>query len=169
MDTPSSDDFDLTAADFVAIAHRIVWATAATVDAMGRPRTRVLHPIWDHHDGVLDGWIATNPSSPKAGHLLASPHMSLTYWDATQDTCTADCTVDWMPSIEDRRSVWDRFRAAPPPLGYDPAVMAAWPSPDAEGFGVLHLRPFRLRVMPGSLPTSGEGTLRTWTQPTEPS
>ena len=34
------------APDFVAMAHRIVWATAATVDPQGRPWTRVLHPIW---------------------------------------------------------------------------------------------------------------------------
>ena len=32
---------------FVAMAHQIVWCTAATVDAKGRPRSRVLHPIWE--------------------------------------------------------------------------------------------------------------------------
>ena len=31
---------------FVAIAHRVVWATVATVDRRSRPRSRVLHPIW---------------------------------------------------------------------------------------------------------------------------
>ncbi|MCB8968188.1 MAG: pyridoxamine 5'-phosphate oxidase family protein, partial [Ardenticatenaceae bacterium] len=31
---------------FVEMAHRIVWCNAATVDSKGRPRSRVLHPIW---------------------------------------------------------------------------------------------------------------------------
>ena len=43
MTTPLSG----TAPAFVEIAHRIVWATAATVDPQGRPWTRVLHPIWE--------------------------------------------------------------------------------------------------------------------------
>jgi hypothetical protein len=30
---------------FVAIAHRIVWCTLATVDRVGRPRSRVVPPI----------------------------------------------------------------------------------------------------------------------------
>jgi hypothetical protein len=32
---------------FVETAHRIVWCTVATVDGRGRPRTRILHPIWE--------------------------------------------------------------------------------------------------------------------------
>ena len=31
-------------AAFVALAHRIVWCTLATVDARGRPRSRVVTP-----------------------------------------------------------------------------------------------------------------------------
>ena len=31
---------------FVEMAHQIVWCTVATVDAKGRPRSRILHPIW---------------------------------------------------------------------------------------------------------------------------
>ena len=36
---------------FVDMAHRIVWCTAATVDRANRPRSRVLHPIWEWGDG----------------------------------------------------------------------------------------------------------------------
>ena len=57
------------APQFVEMAHRIVWCVAATVDASGAPRTRVLHPVWewDEAAGQLTGWIATGPQSPKAG------------------------------------------------------------------------------------------------------
>jgi hypothetical protein len=42
-------------ADFIAIAHRIIWCTLATVDARGRPRSRVVHPTWEMTD---DGPLA---------------------------------------------------------------------------------------------------------------
>ena len=41
------DSLEVTAPAFVEMAHRIVWATVATVDERGRPRSRVLHPIWE--------------------------------------------------------------------------------------------------------------------------
>ncbi|MDT7578039.1 MAG: hypothetical protein QOH17_4372, partial [Pseudonocardiales bacterium] len=33
-------------AGFVEIAHRIVWCTLATVDGPDRPRSRLVHPVW---------------------------------------------------------------------------------------------------------------------------
>ena len=66
------DDFSEIAPAFVEMAHRIVWASAATVDAYGRPRSRILHPIWQW-DGVrLLGWIGTSPTPAKRAHLNAS-------------------------------------------------------------------------------------------------
>ena len=35
-----------TAPAFVEMAHRIMWCSAATIDPHGRPRSRILHPIW---------------------------------------------------------------------------------------------------------------------------
>ncbi|GAA0941747.1 hypothetical protein GCM10009559_37440 [Pseudonocardia zijingensis] len=52
-----------TAPAFVEIAHRIVWATVATVDAQGRPWTRVLHPVWEWDGERLTGWVA--PARPR--------------------------------------------------------------------------------------------------------
>jgi hypothetical protein len=63
------------AAAFVEMAHRIVWASAATVDARGRPRSRILHPFWEWNGQQLVGWIATSRSPVKAAHLgpVAAP------------------------------------------------------------------------------------------------
>ena len=47
---------------FVAIAHRIVWCTVATVDRRGRPRSRILHPYWERTEDGLAGWITTRPT-----------------------------------------------------------------------------------------------------------
>jgi hypothetical protein len=38
------------------------WCNAATVDRKDRPRSRVLHPIWEVIDTYPIGWIATGNS-----------------------------------------------------------------------------------------------------------
>lgn len=146
---------------FVEIAHRIVWCTVATVDPVGRPRTRVLHPIWEWDGGALTGWVATSPRSPKRRDLDANPYVSLTYWDATQDVATADCATEWVDG-DDKAALWRRFADGPAPVGYDPSLIPAWTSPEAEAFGGLRLTPDRLRVMPGSVMMQGQGELLTW-------
>jgi hypothetical protein len=150
------------AQEFVEMAHRIVWATVATVDPTGQPRTRVLHPIWEWTGSQLIGWIATGPNSPKAVHLASEPRISLTYWDQTQDTCSAECNTEWLDEPDDKAALWERFLNAAQPVGYDPSIIPGWTSPAAPAFGGLQLTPTRLRVFPGSLLLRGEGSLLTW-------
>jgi hypothetical protein len=153
---------DEIAVPFVQMAHRIVWCVAATSSATGEPRTRVLHPIWQWDGAELTGWIATGPNSPKATQLNENPRLSLTYWAPDQDTCTADCDTSWDDTPELRRAGWQRFAEGPAPVGYDPAIIPGWTSPDAETFGVLRLIPRRLRLMDGSLLMTGTGRVLTW-------
>ena len=54
--------FDEISADFLRITGEVVWATVATVDTRGRPRTRVLHPYWEVVDGQPVGWVGTSKS-----------------------------------------------------------------------------------------------------------
>jgi hypothetical protein len=155
-------DLAQVAPAFVAMAHRIVWCSAATVDANGRPRSRVLHPLW-HWDGTaLSGWIATGPTATKRAHLEASPFVSLNYWDPSQDTCVAECRADWAFDDATRRRVWDAFLNAPAPVGYDPAIIPGWDDPTSDNFAALRLTPWRLRVFPGSLMMGQGGELLTW-------
>lgn len=147
---------------FRDMAHRIVWCTVATVAPDGSPRTRVLHPIWEWDGATLTGWIATSPISLKAQHLDAEPRISLTYWEPSQDTCSAECVTSWDDTPELREEGWRRFADGPEPVGYDPSVIPPWTSPEAPGFGILRLEPFRLRLMPGSMMTQGAGDVLTW-------
>ena len=147
---------------FIEMAHRIVWATVATVDASGRPRTRILHPIWEWDGTRLTGWIATGPQTPKARDLAHRPNVSLTYWDPTQDVATADCDTVWETDDQSRRAGWQRFVDGPSPVGYDPSIIPGWDSPESEAFGILRLEPQYLRVFPGSLLLRGTGDLLTW-------
>ena len=144
------------------MAHRIVWCTAATTGTDGRPRTRVLHPIWEWDGSALTGWIATSPSSPKAAELAAVPALSLNYWAPDHDTCTADCDAVFESDPAAVAAGWRRFAEGPEPVGYDPSIIPGWDSPESPGFGVLRLTPRRLRVMPGTVMTQGRGELLTW-------
>ena len=150
-----------TAPAFVEMAHRIVWCTAATIDSKTRPRSRVLHPIWQWDGRKLTGWIATSPTIKKA-HLAANPYMSLNYWDPTHDTCAAECHAVMYQDDAHCEMVWNMLLNAPPPVGYDPSIIPAWTSPTAESFAVIKLTPWRLRVFPGTLLLQQTGTLLKW-------
>jgi hypothetical protein len=131
---------------FVDIAHRIVWCSVATVDRAGRPRTRILHPIWEPDgEGGLRGWIATRPTPLKVSHLARSPFLSCSYWDATHDVAIAECRAEWVGDDEQpvKDRVWRLFADAPPPLGWDPHT--AWPGGPVD-MTLLRLTPWRLHV-----------------------
>ena len=63
------------APDFVAAAHAIVYCTVGSVEAGGRPTSRVMHPIWEWDGERLTGWLTTTPS-PKVRQLAAHPYVS---------------------------------------------------------------------------------------------
>ncbi len=151
-----------TAPAFVEMAHRIVWSSVATVDASGRPRSRILHPIWEWDGEHLRGWIATGPTPMKRAHLEVTPHVSINYWDPSQDTCVAECRATWGFDDETRREVWDRFKNTPAPLGYDPAMIPVWSEPSDDSFAALCLEPWRLKVFPGTMLLEGRGDVLTW-------
>jgi hypothetical protein len=152
------------APEFVRMAHGIVWATVATVGPDGRPRSRVLHPIWEWDGTELVGWIATSPTPLKTAHLSAHPQVAISYWTATHDTCSADCTVEWVFDDEGRTRVWKLFENGPEPVGYDPAIIEPWrDGPTSPAFAAWRLTPYRLRVMPGTVMTQGDrDRLMTW-------
>jgi len=157
-------DLETTAPAFVEMAHRIVWCAAASVDARGRPRSRILHPYWEWDGSSLVGWIATGPTPAKRSHLAHSPYLSLTYFDPSHDTCTADVRAEWHLDEETRQRVWDTYKALPPPVGYDPAIVPVWAEgPRSPAFAVLRLEPWRLRVFPGTMLLGGTGEVLTWT------
>ena len=147
---------------FVKMAHEIVWCTAATVDAMGRPRSRVLHPIWQWENGRLTGWIATGPTPIKRAHLEANAYLSCNYWAPTQDTCVAECRAEWAFDEATRSMVWDLFANGPAPVGYDPAMIPGWENAASPSFAALKLDPWRLRVMPGTALMDGSFQAVSW-------
>lgn len=157
-------DFRVVADAFVTMAHSIVWCAAATVDTRNRPRTRVLHPIWTWEDEALVGWIATGPTPVKVTHFAHSPNISLNYWTASHDTCLAECEIGWFSDEATKQRVWDLFKDAPAPVGYDPAIIPPWSEgPTSPAFAALRLTPWHLRVFPGAA-LMGAAEILTWTK-----
>ena len=160
------ESLETVAPAFVDMAHQIVWCSVATVDHQGRPRSRILHPYWEWDGESLVGWIATGPTPTKRSHLQKSPYVSCNYWTDNHDTCAAECEATWMFDDETRIAVWDKFKNAPAPVGYDPSIIPVWDSPTADSFAVLKLDPWRIRVMPGNFMLTGgtQGEVLVWQQ-----
>src|SRR5712692_2349514 len=84
--------------DFLARVRQIVWCNVATVDRRGRPRSRILHPIWEGRTG----WILTGRHTLKTRHLAANPHVSLCYATGDLQQVYVDCRAEWADDPADK-------------------------------------------------------------------
>jgi hypothetical protein len=139
-------------AEFIERVHQMVWCSVATIDSQQRPRSRILHPIWEGSTG----WIATHPDSLKAAHLARNPYVSLAYITDAMKPVYADCKSEWVADLDEKRRIWALFKSTPAPLGYDPAQ--DFISPESERFGLLKLTPWRIDLVTFPAPSFEEGT-----------
>lgn len=130
--------FDELAAPMMERVRTMVWCNMATVDARSRPRSRVIHPVWD---GPAC-WIGTRPGSFKARHLASNPYVSLAYVADAVNPVYVDARAEWVDDMDVRQQVWDLFLRIEPPLGYDPAPIFR----DLAGFGLLKIIPWRIEL-----------------------
>jgi general stress protein 26 len=135
---------------FDAYIGDIVYATMTTVDKKGRPRARVLIPVWETVEGAPVGWLATYRTPVKAAHLANNPHTTFSYWTARQNAVSVDAVARWVDDPETRRHVWDLYkRTSPPGAGYD--LGRFWRAgPDDPELHVLRLTPWRVQVIRGT-------------------
>jgi len=133
--------FDEIAEDFHSRVARIAWCSVATIDRKGRPRQRILHPIWE---GPL-GWIATNRHSHKEKHLAANPYVSLSYWDPQHQQVYVDAKAEWCDDPAEKKRIWELYKSTPPPLGYDPQIIWQGGVEDPT-YGLLKVTPWRIEL-----------------------
>jgi general stress protein 26 len=138
MDVAAFEDI---AIEFERRVRRIIWCNVVTVDGKGRPRSRILHPVWEGSTG----WIGTSRQSLKANHLANNPYVSLSYWDTRHQQVYVDCRAEWVDDRDGRRRAWGYIRSLPEPYGYDPKLF--WSDgPDGGTFGALKLTPWRIEL-----------------------
>ncbi|SUA79207.1 Uncharacterized stress protein (general stress protein 26) [Nocardia otitidiscaviarum] len=138
--------FDTIRDEFFRFTGEIVWCTITTVDADGRPRSRILHPIWEMQGDRPVGWIFTSPSPIKARHLAANPTVAFSYWSPAHNTVSGEAVTSWVTDDAVKKHVWDLFTTAPEPLGYDLTTFGV-SGPDDPKFTLLRLDPDRVQVL----------------------
>lgn len=133
--------FDEIADEFHNRVARIVWCSVATVDTKGRPRQRILHPIWEGPTG----WIATGRHSHKEKHLEKNPYVALSYWDQQHQQIYIDAKAEWVDDAAEKKRLWELYKSTPPPLGYD--LQMIWQGGlEDPTYGLLKLTPWRIEL-----------------------
>ncbi|MET7718944.1 pyridoxamine 5'-phosphate oxidase family protein [Streptomyces sp. NPDC005407] len=135
---------------FVEYIQGIVYCTMITVDKKGRPRARVLLPIWEVDDGRPIGWLAAYRTPVKVAHLANNPHTTYSYWDPRQNAVYVDSVSTWVEDEETKRYVWDLYgKGSPTGVGYNPGNFWRGGPTDPQ-YHVIRIEPWRIQVLRGS-------------------
>jgi general stress protein 26 len=127
--------------EFIERAHRMVWCDMATVGRDGRPRTRIVHPVWEGYAA----WITSFCVGPKAEDIDRNPYVSLAYVSDPLKPAYVECVASWMDIRDARIAVWERIAAIAEPLGYNMETMFG--SYDVPNLTMLRLEPWRIRLL----------------------
>ncbi|MEZ4562880.1 MAG: pyridoxamine 5'-phosphate oxidase family protein [Thermomicrobiales bacterium] len=157
-------DFSEIADEFHARVSRMVWCNVATVDHECRPRSRIMHPIWDGATGYIGTWGTSVRSdhqrpSVKMAHLRQHPHASLAYIAEPFTPVYVDCQVEVIEDAAGKAQFCELARSVPEPYGYDPAPLFG--GPENPHFVVLKLAPTRIALVEFPAPP---GKVHIWRQ-----
>jgi len=135
------DSFSEIQEEFLQRISQAVYCSMATVDRKNRPRSRVIHPVWEGSTA----WIISWPETLKSRHLAHNPYVSLAYiCHDVYRPVYVDCTAAWVQDREEKRRVWAYYQSVPPSLGFDPEPH--YGSVDHPKFGLLKLTPWRVEL-----------------------
>lgn len=137
MEVPRYEDIQ---AEFMARAQKAVYCNVATVDPKGRPRSRVMHLVWDGPTG----WVITWPESHKSKHLANNPHVSIAYISEPLKPVYVECTAEWVTGRQEKLRIWELHKTLPPPMGFDPTPH--YGSIEHRYFGLLRFTPWRVEL-----------------------
>ena len=126
--------------EFLARVSQAVYCNMTTVDRQNRPRSRMIHPIWD---GPI-GWLISWPQSHKAKHLRTNPYISLAYIQDKEKPVYVDCRAEWVTQEGEQIRIWALHQQTPPPLGFDP--QPHYGDIHHHYFGLLKLTPWRIEL-----------------------
>jgi len=145
--------FEELQTEFMRRVAQAVYCSMATIDLKSRPRSRIMHPIWD---GPV-GWAISWPQSEKAKHLQANPSASLAYIHDRGKPVYVDCTAEWVSADSEKWRIWELYKSTTPPLGFDPELH--YGDIHHKYYGLLKFTPWRIEL--GSL----DGEAIVWRQP----
>src|SRR5262249_47761016 len=82
--------------------------------------------------------------SLKAKHLAHNPYVSLAYIADIAAPIYVDCLAGWEDDLAVKERVWEKFRSAEPPLGFDFGTIFS--GIDDPEFGLMKLTPWRIEL-----------------------
>lgn len=119
---------------------KAIWCNVATIDLKERPRSRIMHPVWEGSTG----WATSRRNATKSKHLANNPHVSLAYVADVAKPLYIECLAEWVDDMEEKIRVWEFLKSTPEPYGFDPATL--FPSQDDPNYGLLKLTPWRIEL-----------------------
>ncbi len=128
-------------AETMARIFRIGSCTMATIDRKGRTRVRMVNVVWENMIAYLVTWA----NSLKTKHVIAHPYLSLCYWDPTHQQVYADCSVEVIRDLDEKRRIFKLTQETPPPVGYDPSPYFR-DGPNDPNCVVLKMKPWRMEL-----------------------
>lgn len=142
-------EFDDLKPEFNRYIQDIGYCSLITVDRKGRPRARVLLPVWEVVDGRPVGWLAAFKTPVKTAHIANNPHVTCSYWSPRQNCVFIDARAEWVADQGVKKQVWELYRkGSPTGVGYDPQRYWSGGPADPE-FGLLRMDPFRVQLVRG--------------------
>jgi uncharacterized pyridoxamine 5'-phosphate oxidase family protein len=135
--------------DFIRITNEVIWCSLTTVDEHGRPRARIMHPIWEVLGDRPVGWMVTGRTPVKSRHLAGNPNVAVSYWSPAQQVVLAEGVASWVEDAAMKQHVWDLFMTTPPPRGYDLGGFGI-DGVTSEIFTPLRLDPHSVHVFDGT-------------------
>lgn len=152
--------------DFLRYITDIVYCTVTTVGPDRRPRSRIMHPVFEVVDGLPRGAVVTDRSPIKVRHLAENPHVSCSYWSPAQNVVHVDAIARWAEGDQEKQEVWDLCAGTPEPLGFDPGT-------SGYGDGGIHhpqfhplvLTPYRVSVLHAQQLADGDYSPTVWQAP----
>ena len=134
--------FDDIREEFFSYVQQFVYCNMATIAPNDRPRSRIVHPVWEDD---ATGWVLSVPDTPKAKHLAHCPYVSLSYFGHDiSHPVYLECTAEFVTDREEHLRVWEAIKHAPPPMGFDPEPH--YGSIDHPQWGVIRLAPYRIEL-----------------------
>jgi general stress protein 26 len=133
-------DFSQIQAELLRRISQGVYCTMATVYRQGRPRSRIVHPVWEGSTA----WVISRRASPKVAHLVQNPHASLAYIQDKDQPVYADCTTVLVDDLVEKHRFWDYLQSVPPPMGFDPGLFFSGITD--PNFGLIRLTPWRVEL-----------------------
>jgi general stress protein 26 len=126
--------------EFMDRVQKAVYCNMATIDCKGRPRSRIMHPIWD---GSI-GWVISWPESHKAKHLVHNPYVSLAYIHDKNKPVYVDAVAEWIDNVTEKHRIWELHKTTTPPLGFDP--QPHYGTINHQYYGLLRFTPWRIEL-----------------------